>query len=170
MGAKKVSNVQFMPAVEGISRKWALRRETCVDKSYLRTSGTGDNGLKIPGKAYMGSLQRTTNYIGIGPVQQNIFFMRKPMKAHALSASQIQTRAFFPQACIWSAAAFKNITALAHNRELFVQAKADFTKTISGVSAYGYSSMRNWMTAIAFAICKDGGTPPANYELPAFDA
>lgn len=170
MGAKKVSNVSFMPAVEGISRKWALRRESCVAKTYTRTGGSGDNGIIVPAHTYMGSTQRVRNYIGIGPVQQNVFFMRKPMAKQSLSAAQTQVRSFFSGACAWSAAAFNDLTALSHNRELFVQAKADFTKTISGVSAYGYTSMRNWMSAIAYAIYKDGGTPAANHQLPAFDA
>lgn len=170
MGAKKVSNVQFMPAVEGISRKWALRRETCTPKIYNRMAGAGTTGVDIPGKTYMGSTQRTINYNGLGPVQKNTFFMRRPMAVHKLTQTQIEKRSYFMKAASFTKAAMQDLTALASNKQKYAAAKEDFSLGIKGVSAYAYSSMRNWTFAIAYQIQQQGGSLPQDHILPDFDA
>lgn len=170
MGAKKVSNVTFMPAVEGISRKWALRRETCTPTVYNRMAGMGTTGINIPGKTYMGSTQRVINYNGLGPVQKNTFFMRRPMAAQRLTQTQTEKRNYFSAAAAWTKAAMNDITAIASNRPKYNAAKADYSLGIKGVNAYGYSSMRNWMFAIAYQIQQQGDSLPQDHILPNFDA
>ncbi len=167
--AKKMSNVTFMPAIEGISRKLALRRETCINKE-VKVGGDPASKKVIPGRTYMGVVTRPVNVIGVGTVQRSTLFMRKPMNALAASSGQITSRVNFAKAKLWVDAAMKSLEVVSANMAKFIAAKNDFTKTIKLVSAYGYQSERGWMFAIAVAILNDGGQLPANYALPDFDA
>ena len=159
---RRLSNVTLMPAVEGISRKLALRSEKCVTKQI--------SNVIVPGHTYMGIVSRTKNVIGYGPVISNSLFMRKPMVLGTVSADVQVLRTRFYNATQWSAAALKDLSSLTNNQLKFKQAKADTSKTVSGVSAAGLQTFRGWMTAIAYAILLDGGTLPSNHEVPAFDA
>lgn len=164
--AKLISNVSFMPAVDGVSRKFALRREKCVNTTVNR----GNSYVSLPGKTYMGCVSRTVNIVGVGPVLRNTLFMRRPMaKREATNEDQLrQTR--FVAANAWGISAFKDLTTLAPNLAKWNAAKADLTKTISGVSASGYQSMYGWAKAIAYAYATAHGSVPSSTALPEFDS
>lgn len=167
--AKKISNVSFMPAIEGISRKLALRRETCINKD-VNVGGQPANKKVIPGQTYMGVVTRPVNIIGVGTVQRSTLFMRKPMNAPVATSATLLRRVNFAKAKIWVDAAMQSLEVVSANMAKFIAAKADLSKTIKGVSARGYQSERGWMFAIAYAILKQGGQLPQNYALPEFDA
>ena len=167
--AKKMSNVSFMPAIEGISRKLALRRETCINKD-VNVGGHSANKKVIPGQTYMGVVTRPVHVIGVGTVQCSTLFMRKPMNAPVATTATLQRRVNFAKAKVWVDAAMQSLEVVSANMAKFIAAKNDLSKKIKGVSARGYQSERGWMFAIAYAILKQGGQLPANYALPEFDA
>lgn len=165
--AKKLSTISFMPAVSGISRKFALRKETCTTKDLSR----GNSELTIPGVAYMGASVRNVSVVGYGPVQKNVLFFRRPMAKPIPTAGQLEVRARFQQVNQWVRDAFEDLSAMQTNMTRWRDAKADLSKTISGVSARGYQSMSGWMKGVvtAYAAAHEGSTP-SGHTLPAFDA
>lgn len=168
--AKKLSNVVLMPAVEGISRKIALRRETCFEKNVnVGSLGTAQDAMKIPGTTYMGIVSRLRNVNGIGQVRQNFLFFRKSMQAPTLTTDQLKLRASFSAGVKWVKDAWSDLEAITVNQQRYIAARADFTKKIEGVSAYGYKNMRGWMSAIAIRL-KAADKLPQTHILPDFDA
>lgn len=168
--AKKLSNVVLMPAFEGISRKIALRRETCIEKN-VNVGDLGDvqDALKIPGTTYMGVVSRMRNVNGVGQVRQNFLFIRKSIVAPTLTSEQLDQRAYFAAGLKWVKDALVDLMAITENQLRYKAARADYSKKIQGVSAYGYKNMRGWMSAIAIRL-KAADKLPANHILPDFDA
>lgn len=166
-GAKKISNVQLMPAITGISRKLALRRETATTKEY---SHVGGKSVTVPGNTYMGVMSYQRKIQGVGIVTKNILFIRKPFKLGLATSSQIAVRELFVRSAEWVNAAQKDLTAITTNQQRFKAACQDFNKRIAGVSAYGYSTMSGWMKAVMYAHLEDGHELPQTHILPDFDA
>jgi len=165
--SKKLGNVSLIPAVEGISRKLALRRETCTQKTLNR----GFQGkIVIPGHTYMGVISKSVNVIGYGSANRVNLFMRKSTILGAPSSSQMQTRVNFAAARRWVVDAQEDLSAITANQAKFVLAVNDLSRTIKGISAEGYQSMNGWMMGVAFAILKSGEELPVNHQLPSFDA
>lgn len=165
--AKKLSNVVLMPAVEGISRKIALRRETCIEKNVA--VGDLDNVKNIPGTAYMGVVSRMRNVNGVGQVRQNFLFIRKSTAATMATSKQLDQRAAFQFGLKWVRDAWSDLSAITTNQLRYKAAREDYSKKIEGVSAYGYQNMRGWMSAIAIRL-KAAGKLPETHVLPEFDA
>lgn len=156
-----------MPAVEGVSRKLALRKETCTDKVILHPGG---KEVLIPGVTYMGASVRKVNIAGYGPVSKNILFMRKPMAQRVADSAELERRARFTGAVQWAATACSTLSTIEANEAKWNQARADISKTIAGVSASGYESMSGWMMAVAYAYSLQHDAFPTGTSLPAFDA
>lgn len=168
--AKKLSNVVLMPAFDGISRKIALRRETCIEKNVNVGNLRGaQDALKIPGTTYMGVVSRLRNVNGIGQVRQNFLFIRKSMQAPTLTSDQLDQRAYFAAGLKWVKDAWFDLNAITQNQMRYKDARADYSKKIEGVSAYGYKNMRGWMSAIAIRL-KAADKLPQTHVLPDFDA
>lgn len=168
--AKKLSNVELMPAVEGISRKIALRRETCIEKNVnVGDLGGVQDALKIPGTTYMGVVSRMRNVNGVGQVRQNYLFIRKSIVAAPLTSEQLDQRANFAAGVKWVKEALVDLNAITQNQQRYKAAREDYSKKIQGVSAYGYSKMRGWMSAIAIRL-KAADKLPSTHVLPDFDA
>ena len=158
---RKVSNISFMPAVESVSRKFALRRETC--------SKTVNQQNQEHVNTYMGSGARTKKYNG-GFVLQNYFFMRKYARQSALSADEIANRSNFTLASKWAKGAATDLMAISHNQAIFVQSNnGGKSSTVKGVWAGDYN-FRGFCFAVAMAILAGGDTLPQNHELPSIDA
>ena len=168
--AKKLSNVVLMPAFEGISRKIALRRETCLEKDVnVGGLGSAQDALKIPGSTYMGVVSRLRNVNGVGQVRQNFLFIRKSIVAAPLTSEQLDQRANFAAGIKWVKDAWTDLSAITNNQMRYAAARKDYSKTIEGVSAYGYKNMRGWMSAIAIRL-KAADKLPQTHVLPEFDA
>ena len=166
MAKKKVSNIGFMPVVETISRKFALRRETCVDKTFTKGDLGGEAEVTINGTTYMGCVGRKVYIIGEGWVTKNTFFMRKPQPARQLSAEEVQAHQNFAAGLAWANAAMIDLSVLVANQEKFLVIRNDFTKKIGGLSAKGYSNMYGFMRAYAIHTLGQGGTLPQDHALP----
>lgn len=164
---KKVSNVDLMPAVEGISRKLALRRETCYDQSIPK-GGDSEKLIVIPGHTYMGVTTKDIRIIGYGTTKRVRLFMRKPMQEPSPTQEQSFRRVYFTQGVEWTNSALKDLTVISANQAKFLEAMKDTSKTIAGVSAAGYQTMRGWMSAIAIALAAESELP-TTHALPDFD-
>lgn len=165
---KKISNVDLMPAVDGISRKLALRREKCYNET-INKGGDGNKQIVIPGHTYMGVTSKDVRIIGYGTVKRVRLFMRKPMDAPVATADQFAQRGHFSIGVGWTNAALKDLTVISANSAKFLAAMQDTSKTIAGISAAGYQTMRGWMSAIAIALDAEGHLPET-HALPEFDA
>lgn len=160
MGKVK-SNISFMPVVESINRKFALRRETCSEKTV---------GEKVidPVK-YMGAGTRTISIAGYGSVNVNYFFMRKFARASAVTADERAARLLFGVISTAVAALMKDLNQLASMQNMWRQAIADFSKTINGVSALS-RDFRGWVWAVQYAGRKADSSYNVNTFPTTFDA
>ena len=162
---KKISNVSFMPAVTGISRKLALRREKC----YNVTIPKGNQmGIALPGKTYMGVVSKEVGIIGYGTVTRTTLFMRTPMNRPADTTAQLEHRSAFAAGVQWANAAILDLSSLAQNQQKFLVARQDLSKRIEGISALGYQSFRGWMQGVAIALAK-ADKLPQTHLLPDWD-
>lgn len=167
---KKISNVDLMPAVDGISRKLALRRETCYEQSINKGGeGGGNTQIVIPGHTYMGVTTKDIRIYGYGTAKRVRLFMRKSTPVPKLTDEQGQRRLAFGKGNAWVAAAMKDLTVISANQAKFLAATKDLSKTINGISVAGYQSMRGWMSAIAISLAADNKLPET-HALPNFDA
>ena len=155
---KQISNISFMPVVETISRKFALRRETCT----LKTSQQKETNTF----SYMGSGARVKMFNG-GLVTRNYFFMRKNARSSALSAAETENRDNFRSVSIWRSGVRQDLSKLSANQAKYRESLNEH-KTIKGVWAGDYS-FDGFIFAIGMAILGDGGTLPQDHALPAFD-
>ena len=164
MGTRKTykANITFMPVVESINRKFALRRETCSQTEV------GDKIIKSPG--YMGAGTHERLVVGYGWVKRNYFFMRKHARSTAVTDDEQLQRSYFGSVSKWNKQVWHNLSVVTANQEKWEAAKADLSKTIKGVSAKGYTGPIGWSFAIGIAIKRDDQTLPATGALPEFDA
>lgn len=159
---KKVkSNISFMPVVESINRKFALRRETCSEKTV------GEKVIE-PIK-YMGAGTRTKSIAGYGSVAVNYFWMRKFARSSAVTTEERQARLLFGVISTAVAALMKDLNQLSRMQSMWAQAIADFSKTINGISAVG-RDFRGWVWAVQYAGKKEDESYNVNTFPSAFDA
>lgn len=162
--AKKVkSNISFMPVVESISRKFALRRETCSTKQV------GDK--VIAPVQYMGSGTRSRKIAGYGNIKKNYFFMRKYGRTGPITVKEQLHRTDFMKIAKWNKAIWKDLSVITDNQEKCQAAFEDTSLKIHGISAAGYETWKGYTFAIGMALIKDNPMYDlSNHELPAFDA
>ena len=167
---RKLSTISYHPMVTGISRKFATGDQKCVNRMIRKGSGSQ---VLIPGVSFMGAQVRNVTLNGHGNVQKNIMFFRKPIAPILASQRQMIVRTSFALANDWAKAVMEDLSTIQANSAKYNAAKADFSKTIHGVSAEGYESMYGWVRAVAFAIRYNdgdgGGTLPADHVLPNWD-
>lgn len=163
--ARKFSTIGFNPMVESVNRKFARNIDTCTDKTI-----TVGGNRKIPGQLFMGAYTRNADVVGIGQVKKNIMFFRVPIAAPTRTSNQLDVRTKFIAATKWARDAHKDLSVIAANQEKWKAARANTSKSIKGVSAFGYQTMVGWMTAIAYQCAVQDGQVPATGALPAFDA
>lgn len=169
----KIKNsIGFVPVVETISRKFALRKETCSEKTVGQsTPSTAYGKVKtIEPHIYMGSVGRKQTILGYGEVTRNYFFMRKNANKNAASTIQRQTRVKFGAVSKWVAEAMLDLNAFPYNQQQFLACKADLSKSCSGIGVSGFTSMRNWMFAVAadmYGPASEPQTLPENHKIPA---
>lgn len=166
-GVKRLSNITFDPVVEGISRKFARRIDTNVDKSVMVGKLEGTK-IVAPGNRYMGCVSRIVNVNGLGNVRKNTFFMRFPMKAHTLTNSQMTNQGNFIQVAAWVPLRKTNLQVIASDTRMYKEALKDFGKTIKGISASGYETFTGWLFAIGMAYKKaDENLPETAFQWDA---
>ena len=154
--SRKLSSISYAPMVEGVSRKFARRKDTCTMKEV----GYGTAYRTIPGISYMGGSVRQANINGYGPVTKNVMFFRRPIKKHVPSADEVTARSNFAEVAVWLKTYYKNLSVLSANRAVYSECVADRSKHVKGVGAWGYETMRGWMFAVGQAYLAEGETLP----------
>ena len=162
--AKIVKNtINYMTGIEGVSRKFTLRRNTCTNKKV----GSDSHGIeKVIGPTkYLGGSVRTQYVSGLGKVQKNYLFMRLiAQDTTAKSALILKIRSAFAMASKSKSEILQDLGQIATLTANWKQADADHSKLMAGVSAAGYD-MPGWVFAIQFARVKNNDwSQPANYD------
>lgn len=155
--AKRFSTIGLNPMVESVNRKFARRVDTVIDKGFGAST-------------YMGCSSRMVNVVGVGQKQKNVMFFRRPIKPPTASDDQIAGRNAFTAASGWVKKYYKDLAYIANNMAKWNEALQHPYKEIKGVRAYGFTKMRNWMFAIAYACYAQDGHVPTDGNIPAFDA
>lgn len=162
--AKEVKNtINYMTGIEGVSRKFTLRRNTCTNKSV----GGGIGGIRKiigPTKFFGGSVR--TQYIsGFGKVQKNYLFMRLiAQDTTGKSALVLHIRNAFAEASKSKSEIMNDLGQIATLVANWKIADADHSKRMAGVSASGYD-MPGWVFAIQFARLKNNNwSTPENFN------
>ena len=163
--AKKLSNISYMPAVENVSRKFALRRETCTNKTIQAQNSNGNGkAVFIPGRTYMGAMTIESHVNGYGIVKKNVLFIRKPMTLGPASAAQADAKTAFMIGNEWAIATMKDLSVLTQNQQTYLSCRDNHT-AIYRVLTDGYQSMYGWVRAIAIKAANDGVTLPQSHLL-----
>lgn len=164
MATKKQNNITFMPVVESISRKFALRKEKCT-KTSLR-----DGKVVIDGISFMGAGVRQSYAAGYGSFKKNYFFMRKNPRSTPVKSAEVARRKVFGDASECVAHITTDLMQITQIYDLWEQAVANLTLKMKGISAKGYN-YRGWIFAVCYKRLQDGESISAVKTFPtAFDA
>lgn len=156
------NNINFMPAVESMSRKFVPRKETCGNKTV---------GKKlIKGKGWIGSAVRQGFAAGYGPYSKNYVVIRKHARSSALSTTEMQAQSRFTAAAKIAYFQRHSLDQAAILRQMWLEAREDTTLTVKGISAAGYD-FNGWIFAVDYKRLKDGEEQSAVKTFPTeFDA
>lgn len=163
--AKEVkSTINYMTGIEGVSRKFALRRNTCTNKNIGENVVGGNHKIIGPTK-FLGGSVRTKYISGFGKVQRNYLFMRLiAQDTTAKSALALKIRSAFAMAAQSKSEIMNDLSQIATLVANWKIADADHSKRMAGVSAAGYD-MPGWVFAIQFARFKNNDwSAPQNYD------
>lgn len=149
--------IGYMPAVDQINRKFALRATKC-------SAGRFQGGNK-----YMGGATRVTFRPGYGYVNKNIMFFRENHRMSPLSSRERQVRNLFAKVSKGAASILNDISQLTAVQLKYKTAGEDLSKTINGVSAKGYT-LRGWVWAVQFAGASESEQYDVNTFPNSFDA
>lgn len=158
--AKLKANIAYMPVIESINRKFALRKNTCSQDSVV------DGARLLLEKEvakFMGGATRTTNRAGVGTCTRNYMFFRENPRSSATTAEEIARRQLFGQIGAAVPAIFKDLTQITRMTEMWLEALANPTKACNGIGAKGYT-WRGWVFAVQYA----GKLNSASYDITKF--
>lgn len=151
------NNINFMPAVESMSRKFVPRKETCGNKTI---------GKKIlKGNGWIGSAVRQGFAAGYGPYSKNYVVIRKHARSSALSTDEMQAQSRFSATAKILHYQRRDLAQQSVLRDMWLEAKEDITKTVKGVSAAGYSWL-GWIFAVDYKRLADGEEQSAVRTFP----
>lgn len=156
------NNINFMPAVESMSRKFVPRKETCGNKTI---------GKKIlKGNGWIGSAVRQGYAAGYGPYSKNYVVIRKHMRSSALSTDEMQAQSRFSATAKILQYQRHDLAQQSNLRDMWLEARANTSKKVKGVSAAGYDFL-GWIFAVDYKRLADGEEQSAVKTFPtAFDA
>lgn len=154
MNVTKLSNIGYMPVVESISRKFALRKEKVGDVLYRN----GKKKVKMS-NGFMGGAVRKVR-VNDQLINVNYFWMRKNARTSPLSDLERTNRQNFT---ISRASAY----ATYHNLANLTKIQADFygttlangyvgVRTRAGIWAGDYTTIEGWIFAIRIAQIRQG--------------
>lgn len=157
-------NVQFTPVVEQINRKWAPKKKTCSATKKVGPVTTESH-------SWMGSATRTVGRAGLGPVSKNYFVFRENARVSAVLSDELRQRSAFIHGNEWANVAAKDLMAINHNHQVFIELKDNPSGYIafSGgdrLYAAGYSFM-GFLRAYAIKQAKIATADlPVDHKLP----
>lgn len=125
--------ITYITGVEGVSRKFALRKEIA--------------GKNIA--CFLGGMVRKTSKVGVGTIAKNFMFVRKNAISVSPSETQLTLQNAFKRTSKAVAYIFKDVSQITSLQNLFLEGKADYSKKMSGVSVYGHSQ-RGWVWDVTY--------------------
>lgn len=159
-------NISYQPVVEEISRKFTTKKNTC-------TKGLQAGPVEIETKGWMGGAVRQTGRGGIGVVRKNYLIIRENARTTPVSRDELQNREIFTAATRGKVYILYDLTQLTRVQQMYIEASADLSKHINGVSANGYT-LSGWVFAVQFAGKKEAVETGTTYDVnnfpSAFDA
>ncbi len=151
------ATIGYIPTVESINRKFALRREKI------------NHGEASP-KCYLGGMTRTIYRAGQGTIAKNFLFMRKHAINVPPTAEQLEIKQLFTLTTKSVSFIMKDISQLTSVKNLWLQAKENPALLIKGISAYG-KTYRGWIWSVCWVRYAYEETPQQVNTFPtAFDA
>lgn len=132
-GFQSFGTVTYITGIEGVSRKFALRKEIA--------------GKNIA--CFLGGMVRKTNKVGVGTIAKNFMFVRKNAISTSPSPDQMQMQEYFSRTSKAVAYMFKDLTQITSIQNLFLAGKADYSKRMEGVSVYGHTQ-RGWVWDVTY--------------------
>lgn len=158
--------------IESIDRKLALRREKAGSKTI--DSGSNNHSVIVPGVKYMGGFTRNYSVVtGSGKsetIKVQYLNVRKYSRSTPLTTAEVEQRNTFRAVSKAVPVILEDLTQITRIQQLFLQARADVTKRINGVSMLGYSKLREWMFAVQYAGRKANPSYDVETFPNAFDA
>lgn len=152
--------------IESINRKLALRRETSGTKTVA--------GKILGGHKFMGGFTRTRSVVtGSGKTESIMVqyaFVRKFGRKSALTSKDITNRQNFAAVAKSVQTILEDLTQITRVQQLYLQARADVSKKMNGVSALGTASFRGWIFAVQYAGLKNDDEYNTDQFPNAFDA
>ena len=146
------ATIGYMPAVESINRKFALRREKVNNKVDAI-------------KCYMGGMTRTTYHGGVGAISKNFMFFRKHAISVPATASQITVRERFSDTVECVNYILTDLTQMSSVKALYTGSVKEPTNTVEGFSAYG-ETYRGWVWKVCYHRLANGATVQAVKTFP----
>lgn len=160
--AKVQSTIGFASGIDSVSRKFVPRKETCGEKTVGKK--------KFGALKWFGSSVRTNWAAGYGSYQINAFVVRRNKRATVASTEELTNRSHFSASSTATSEITLDLGQIGRVNNMWKQAKVDFTKHVSGVSARGYNR-NGWIFAICMARLKDGASMSDIKTFPlSFDA
>lgn len=155
-------NISFTPVVEQINRKFCIKAKTCAAPVKIGPVETQSN-------YWMGAATRVTGRGHIGRVSKNYLIFRENARQTPVLTDEIQRRVLFATAAAGRNHILHDLSQLTRVQTMFNQADADMTKTVNGVSAYGYT-LNGWVMAVQYAGKKESSSYDVNTFPQGFDA
>lgn len=158
--AKLKANIAYMPVVESINRKFALRKNTCSMDNHIDGARVL---LETEVAKFMGGATRTTNRAGVGTCTRNYMFFRENPRSSATTQEERDRRTLFGQIGAAVPAIFKDLSQVTTMTQMWIEALADSSKACNGIAAKGYT-WRGWVFAVQYA----GKLNSASYDITKF--
>lgn len=162
MAIRLKANISYQPVVEEISRKFVPRKETCAE-------GGAAGPVSVMTTGWMGGAVKTAGRAGLGVTKRNFLVVRANARTTQPSADELAARALFKQCSLAANSLAHNLTQLSRIQQLWMEADGSMTKTINGVSSYGYT-FKGWIFAVQYAGKKDNPSYDVNTFPQGFDS
>jgi hypothetical protein len=147
MAIKLKSNIAYQPIVESVSRKFVPRKEVC---SAATTAGP----VKTEGQGWMGGAVVKSGRSGLGACTRNVVIIRANARTTQPSSAELGARELFTTVQAAVKPMLRNLMAITTIQMMFKQGGKDRSKTVKGVSPYGYT-MRGFVFAVLYAAKKN---------------
>ena len=139
--------IGYIPAVDQINRKFALRK---------KKAHTGTN-------CFMGGMTLNQVRAGKGLVSKNLMFFRENNRSTPVKNSERAARNLFKAVSQAVAELIVDLSQITRIQEMWIEASSDLSKKINGKSAKGYT-YRGWVWAVQY----NGKSADPNYDLKTF--
>lgn len=153
--------IGYIPVVDQINRKFALRKTTCSSKEA--------GPVKLAPNKFMGGATRVLHRAGLGLISKNIMFFRENPRAKVYSTAERLNQLIFKTAMAGANFILQDLSQMTRVQQMYAEAEADNSKAVNGVHAKGYG-YAGWVKAVQYAGRKENDSYDVNTFPQSFDA